>query len=410
MDRNAPPGRSSWKIPVLLLSFCAAASLVITVFFLPRREPLTDISSLARTSNGPYRPTRSQWEALTVAAVEERIFREELVTDGKIAVNEDKSTPVYSPYSGRVIKLNVKPGDVVKAGDLLFTLDATDTIQGQNDFIASMNAAEKAKSQFNLAQIVEARQRTLYEGKATPLKDWQQSQADLSAAMNDLKSAETTFQAANSKLRILGKTDADIAVLQRNGKISAETPIFSPIAGTVVQRRVGPGQYLNSGSSDSAYVIGDLSTVWLVANIRETDSSKVAVGQELKFKALAFGSQIFSGRIDYVSSAVDPVTRRLSVRATIDNRGLELKPEMFASVSVYTSDEQPSLAVPRDAVLYDGETARVWSVTDDGAVVMREITLGRVQGNLIQVLNGLSRSEKIVARGSLFIDRVASAR
>ena len=130
----------------------------------------------------------------------------------------------------------------------------------------------------------------------------------------------------------------------------------------------------------------------------------------MKFKALAFGSQIFSGRIDYVSSAVDPVTRRLSVRATIDNRGLELKPEMFASVSVYTSDEQPSLAVPRDAVLYDGETARVWSVTDDGAVVMREITLGRVQGNLIQVLNGLSRSEKIVARGSLFIDRVASAR
>lgn len=409
MNRRVLLGRPSWKTSILLLSLCAAALIAVTVLY-PRVEPLTDISSSARSSDGTFRPTQSQWDALTVAPVEEHVFRERFVTDGKIAVDEDKSTPVYSPYSGRVTKLNVKPGDVVKAGDLLFSLDATDTIQGQNDFIASMNAAEKAKSQFNLAQIVEARQRSLYEGKAAPLKDWQQSQADLSSAMNDLKSADTSFRAAYSKLLILGKTEAEIAALQYNGKISAETPIFSPIAGTVVQRRVGPGQYLNSGSSDSAYVIGDLSTVWLVANVREADSSKVAVGQELKFKTVAFGDQIFSGRVDYVSSSVDPVTRRLSIRATIDNKNLKLKPEMFASVSVYTSDERPSLAIPRAAVLYDGESARVWSVTEGGTVAVRAVTLGRVQENLIQVLSGLSRSEKIVVRGSLFIDRVASVR
>src|SRR5207245_9759502 len=109
----------------------------------------------------------------------------------------------------------------------------------------------------------------------------------------------------------------------------------APIAGTVVQRKIGPGQYVNSGASDPVFVIGDLSTVWLTAFVRETESSAVSVGQEVSFSVLAFPGRALTARINYVSAAIDPSTRRLLVRATIDNPRGSLKPEMFANVTIY---------------------------------------------------------------------------
>jgi cobalt-zinc-cadmium efflux system membrane fusion protein len=111
-----------------------------------------------------------------------------------------------------------------------------------------------------------------------------------------------------------------------------------------------------------------------------------------------------------VASSVDPTTRRLAIRATIPNDDVALKPEMFANVTVFTSDEQPSVAVPRDAILYEGNVARVWTVNPDGGIVARDVTVGLVNGNMAQILSGITVGEKLVARGSLFIDRVALAR
>jgi cobalt-zinc-cadmium efflux system membrane fusion protein len=261
-----------------------------------------------------FYPTAAQWATISTVPAESRIFRQQLVTDGRIAIDEDRSTPVYSPYSGRITRLEVKPGEVVRPGQLLFSIDATDTIQGQNDFIAAVTSVAKAKSQFNLTQTIETRQKVLYAGKAVPLKDWQQAQADLATTTNDLRSAETTLDAASNRLRILGKTDAEIAGIQQSGKITADTPVLAPIAGTVVQRHAGPGQYVNAGAADPLFVIGDLSTVWLLANVREADVAKVSVGQPVSFKVPAYPDRTITGRLDYVASAVDPATRRLAAR------------------------------------------------------------------------------------------------
>src|SRR5207253_2483404 len=157
------------------------------------------------------------------------------------------------------------------------------------------------------------------EGKAVPLKDFQQAQANLIQAQNDMRSSQTALEASRNKLKILGLSDDDIASFQDKGRINPETTIFAPISGTVVQRKIGPGQYVNSGASDPVYVIGDLSTVWLTAFVRETDASAVAVGQEMTFNVLALPGRTLTGRINYVAAAIDPATRRLMVRATVDN-------------------------------------------------------------------------------------------
>jgi len=361
-----------------------------------------------RTGLPRYIPSAAEWAALTIEPVSEQVFRGEHVTEGKIAVNEDSATPIFSPHAGRVTKLLAKPSDVVERGQPLFVVEATDTVQGLNDFIAALSAVNKARSTLNLAQIVEKRADDLYAGKAVPLKDWQQSQADLSAAQNDMRSAETALEAAHDRLRILGRSEEQIATFERTRQMSADTPINSPIGGTVIQRKVGPGQFINSGASDPVFVIGDLSTVWLTAFVRETEASDVAVGQELTFSLLALPGREFKARIDYVSAAIDPATRRLLVRATIDNKNGLLKPEMFANVTIYSGGTSPAAGVPKQALIYEGEQVRLWVAHDDKSIELRQVKTGLTNGDLVEVPANLAPGEMIVTKGSLFIDRAAS--
>lgn len=368
----------------------------------------TENAGSAKAELPRYVPTAAEWASLTIEPVSEHTFRAEHATEGKIAVNEDSSTPIFSPFAGRVTKLLVKPSDRVERGQLLFVVEATDTVQGLNDFVAALSALNSARSKLNLAQIVEKRANDLYAGKAVPLKDWQQSQNDLTTAQNDVRSAETALEAAHNRLRILGRSEEQISTFQETRQISADTPIHSPIAGTVVQRKVGPGQFISSGASDPVFVIGDLSTVWLLAFVRETEASGVAVGQELGFSLLAMPGSQFKARIDYVAAAIDPTTRRLLVRSTIDNKSDLFKPEMFANVTIYTGGDRPSVGVPKQALIYEGERVRLWVAHDDKSIELRNVQTGLTNGDLVEIKTNLKAGEKIVARGSLFIDRAAS--
>jgi cobalt-zinc-cadmium efflux system membrane fusion protein len=220
-----------------------------------------EASDQGRRPSGAFVATLAQWAALGIEPVTRQVFRSAHVTEGKIAIDEERSTLIFSPYSGRVTKLLAKPGDTVGRGQPLFVLEAADMVQAQNDFISAVTAMNKARSQLALAEIVEKRHRDLYKDKAVALRELEQSQAALVAAQNDMRAAETALEAVRNRLRILGKTDQEIASFEQTGKINAETTIYAPIAGTIVQRKIGPGQYINSGASDPVFIIGDLSTV-----------------------------------------------------------------------------------------------------------------------------------------------------
>jgi cobalt-zinc-cadmium efflux system membrane fusion protein len=392
-----------------LLGALGLASGVILVTSQADRGPIAQATEQAKRGDGRFYPSPTQWASLTVEPVQKRVFRSEHVTEGKIAVDEDRSTPIFSPYAGRVIKLFVKPGDTVKVGQPLFTLQAADMVQAQNEFISAATGLNKARSALNLAQIVDTRQRLLYEGKAVPLKEVQNAKAALDAAENDLRSAEVALEAAHSRLRIFGKTDQEITELQEKGTIDPTTPIFSPIAGTIVQRKLGPGQYIGSGASDPVFIVGDLETVWLVAYVRETVAAAANVGQPIHFTVLAYPQEAFPATISYVAAGLDPTTRRLLVRATVDNSAGRFKPEMFASVTIFTGEDDPAIAIPRDAVVYEGDTARVWVARDDKALEMRRVKVGTAHGKMVQIVEGLGPGDRVVTKGSLLIDRMTAS-
>jgi cobalt-zinc-cadmium efflux system membrane fusion protein len=342
---------------------------------------------------GTFRATAQQLKTLTIESVELHGFVSEELTEGKIAVNGDRATPVYSPYSGRVTRVIAALGDTVKQGAPLATVDATEFVQAQNDL-------KSAAAQVKLARINETRRHAVYDARGGSLQDWQQAQADLTAA-------NTALSAVRNRLRILGTSEARIAVLETSQSIDPAAVISAPIAGAVVDRQVGSGQFLQAGAGTPVFTIADPSSVWLLANVREADSALVHPGQAVEVRVLAYPQRRFKARVTYVAALLDPVTHRLPVRAEIDNRDGALKPEMFANFRIQTGDVAQSPAVPEAAVVYEGSAAHVWVMAGDGLLAYRAIRTGRSDAGLVEVLDGLKADERIVTKGGLFIDQAA---
>jgi cobalt-zinc-cadmium efflux system membrane fusion protein len=274
----------------------------------------------------------------------------------------------------------------------------------QNDFIAAQTARNKAHSQLNLARIVEKRARDLYEGKAAPFKDLQQAEAQLAAAENDMRSTDTAFEAVRIRLRILGRTDEEISKLEQHGALSRVTRITAPIDGTIIARKVGPGQYVRADSGDALYTIADLSTMWLKAQVFEQDIAFMRIGQEIEVRVSAAPNRIFKARISTIGAASDLTTRRVVVRSEIGNPDGALKSEMFASFKIATEEASTTAAVPTEAVIREGDLATVWVETEPMLFKRRVVDTGIQQDGLVQIRRGLNFGELVVARGAIFVD------
>ncbi len=392
IDKRAWTRSRQWRITALLLVLVLI--LISAVWLGGRVFGKHDAPEAeAPSPPGTFRATPQQLKSLTVESVGTHGFVSEELTEGKIAVDGDLATPVFSPFSGRVTRVIAGLGDRVKAGAPLATLEAAEFVQAQNDL-------STAAAQVKIARINETRKHALYDAKGGSLQDWQQAQADLTAA-------ETAHDSVRNRLKILGKSNADIDALEASHTMSPAATIAAPIGGVVVDRQVGPGQYLQAGSGTPVFTIADPSTVWLLANVREADAGLVHLGQAVEVRVLAYPDRAFKARVTYVAALVDAATHRLPVRAEIDNHDGALKPEMFANFRILTSDASDSPAVPESAVVYEGAAAHVWVLLDDGLLSYRSIRVGRSNDGLVEVLDGLKTGERIVTKGGLFIDQVA---
>ena len=390
----------------MVVSIAATSSLRGLTAVLFAMALTTSFASAEGTMKGIdfVRVVADQMHQLEVVKVEPYAFLDQRSAIGQIAFNEDASTTVLTPFSGRVTRLIAKIGDQVRSGDPLLEIDSPEQVPPQNEFIAAQTARNKARSQLNLATIIEKRVRDLYEGKAAPFKDLQQAEAQLAAAESDMRSTDTAFEAARIRLSILGRTDTEISTLEQHGTISRVTRITAPIDGTVISRKVGPGQYVKADSGEALYVIADLSTMWLKAQIFEQDIAFVRVGQEIEAKVAAAPNRTFKARIANISSASDQTTRRVMVRSEVGNPDGVLKSEMFASFKIGTTEPSATPAVPTEAVIREGDVATVWVETEPMLFKRRVVEIGIQQNGLTQIRSGLGLGELVVARGAIFVD------
>jgi cobalt-zinc-cadmium efflux system membrane fusion protein len=370
-------------------------------------SPASAASNTGRMADGSFKLSPAETKLLKVETVSARAFRPERVAEGRISFNEERSTPVFAPYTGRVVRALAQPGQEVKAGDVLFEIETTDLTGAANDLLAALDAAAKSRTQVDLFRRNETRQRDLFAAKAAARRDLEQATADLANATSDQRTAEATLAAARDRLRVLGRSPEAIAEIERTRRVNAVIAVTAPLAGTVVQRRIGPNQWLNANGSDPIYTIADLSQMWLVAGVREMDAPMIRPGQTVQVSVDALPGRTFDARVENIASSLDATTRRLTVRAAVQDPDRLLKPEMFASFRIAVGDSSDALAVPAGALIHRGAATSLWEALGDDRFVMRSVRTGMQSDGMVQVTDGLAPGARIVTGGALFIDRAA---
>jgi cobalt-zinc-cadmium efflux system membrane fusion protein len=309
---------------------------------------------------------------------------------GTIDFNENLLVQVFSQYAGKILKANFNIGDDVKVGDVLFTIDSPDLLQAESTLLAT-------------AGVLELQKRTL--ARATNLlRAGGSAQKDVDQSTSDQQTAEGNYKAARDAVRIFGKTDAEVDQVVDMRKVDSTLRVPSPIAGRVVARNAAPGLLTQPGSTPSPYSVADLSTMWMLANVIETDAPAYRVGQDVEVRVPAYPDTVFKGRVTTVGSMIDPNTHRQLVRSEIDDPQHQLRSGMFASFVIRVGDAAHSLAVPAEGVVREGDgTMTVWVTSDRRHFTKRTVKIGLQQDGWDQILEGLSPGETVVTDGAVFL-------
>jgi membrane fusion protein, heavy metal efflux system len=309
---------------------------------------------------------------------------------GAIDFNENLLVQVFSQYPGKIQKAFFNAGDDVKQGETLFTIDSPDLLQAESTLLAS-------------AGVLELQKRTLAR-LSMLLKAGGSAQKDVDQATSDEQTAEGNFKAARNSVRIFGKTDEEIDRIVAERKVDSTLLVPSPISGKVVARNAAPGFLTQPGNAPAPFLIADLSTMWMVANVIETDAPAYKLGQEVEVRVPAHPDKVFKGHVTTLGAMIDPNTHRQLVRSEIGDPEHLLRSGMFASFVIRVGEPVRSLAVPAEGVVREGDgTMTVWVTTDSRRFLKRTVKVGLQQDGWTQILEGLSPGETVVTEGAVFL-------
>jgi membrane fusion protein, heavy metal efflux system len=334
--------------------------------------------------------SEKQVGALKIGPVESRDFALLKTAVGTIDFNENVLVQVFSQYPGKILKAFYNLGDEVKQGDILFTIDSPDLLQAESNLLAS-------------AGVLELQKRTL--ARVTMLlKTGGSAQKDVDQSTSDEQTAEGNFKAARNAVRIFGKTDDEVDQILAQRKVDSTLLVPSPIAGRVVARNAAPGFLTQPGNAPAPFQVADLSTMWMLANVIESDAPAYKVGQEVEVKVPAYPVTVFKGHVTTVGSMIDPTSHRQLVRSEIDDPQHLLRSGMYASFVIRVGEPVRSLAVPASGVVREGDgTMTVWVTTDRRRFIKRTVGIGLQQDGWSQILEGLQAGEIVATDGAVFL-------
>jgi len=328
-----------------------------------------------------------QMAHLEVVLVQKSNLERRLRLAGNVAYNAFKTTPVFSPIGGPVHEILVAPGETVHAGQPLLTVNSP-------DYSAARSAYLKARDAFFLADKVYTRSQDLYAHGAVAEADLQQAESSRSQARADL-------QASEDMLRALGIKDPE-AMIKNPPKTTLQIPLPAPVGGEIVERLVGPGQLLQAGATQ-VFTISDMSMVWVLVNVYQSDVGYVRVGDSVDITTDTY-PQVFHGRISYVAPALDPNTRTLQSRIVTANPNKILKKDMYVTAMLQAGVIRDALTVPDAAVLRDSENLPfVYAQSGANQFARRLVKIGDSQNGRTQITDGLKEGERVVGDGSLFL-------
>lgn len=405
--RTSPLGWSrarQWRVVALLVVL--AVALLVALRVAAALKPVPPPAPPAEP--GVLEVTADQFAALRIVVAGGGGVRATARASGVIAVDDNHSTPVLPPFSGQVTQVLVQPGQRVVQGQPLLRIRAPEFVDSRNTLVAAVAARATAASQLKVAEATASRAEAIYKTAGGALKDYQASQNDLAVARAALRTADAAVGAARDKLAVVGQAAGEITRMENAGTVDtvdAEVTLRAPIAGVVASRSIAAGQYLATNSATAAFVITDPSSVWLIAQVSESASAQVRLGDAVSVTTPAFPGRTFAARVDNIGASLDPATHRLPVRATIRNPDGALRPQMFASFVIRTPLGQGGgVSVPASAVIHEGDAARVWVAGPGRTLRARSVTLGPASDGMVAVTSGLRPGERVVSAGAIFVN------
>jgi Cu(I)/Ag(I) efflux system membrane fusion protein len=294
---------------------------------------------------------------VTTIIVKKENLQEQVTAYSYLDFVENNRKTISARFNGRIEKLFVdKTGDYIKKGQALFEIYSPDLVQAQNEYLIALNNSTNSNS---------------------------------------------LLKASRKKLEIFGLTAEQIQNLETTKEINITLKYYSSISGTVIEKKVQEGVYVNEGTE--IYDVAELSTLWNIAEVNESNLANVKVGSPVKLHLRAFPGEDFNGRVIFIYPVINAQTRTVKVRSEFSSYGGKLKPQMYGE-TVFSSAGGKGLLVPADAVIITGKRAVVWTKAGDGVFEARSVQIGNRFGDKYQILSGINEGDEIAATGGFLID------
>ena len=314
---------------------------------------------------------------LKIDTVHARPVRNELVLSGQIASDGDKTVKVYPLVGGVVEQLSVELGDHVSKGQVLAVIRSGEIADLQNQSSTAGSDLDIARKNLQVAE--------------DQFQDGLASERDVTLARQELRKAQSNVGKSQKQLSVYG-VSADGTYTLR-----------APISGFITEKNVTDHMQFNADNVGNLFTVSNLDDVWILANVFESDISKVKQGYEAKVTTLSYPDKTFTGRIDKVFNVLDPDSKVMKVRVRLDNPGYLLKPEMYAQIKVENTEDRKMLAVPAQCVVFDKDRHFVLVFQDRHHVETREVQVAKTVGDTAYIAAGLHEGERIIAQNQLLV-------
>ncbi|RZJ90804.1 MAG: efflux RND transporter periplasmic adaptor subunit [Chryseobacterium sp.] len=321
--------------------------------------------------------TDSLLSRLIIDTVQQANGKADIIFSAKITANEDRKSELFPMVSGSVNRVNVRLGDQVNAGQTLATVNSAEMAGFDKEVIA-------ANAELKTADRILKQAEQLYESGLSSAKE-------LEEAKNDYQTKKAELKRANAVLKINGGSSTGLYAIK------------SPLNGFVIEKNVNDNMQLRSDNDKSLFTVADLSNVWAMINIYESDISRVKPGDEVNLSTLSYPEQVFKGKIDKIYNLIDQDSKVMNARVVIANPNFLLKPGMLGTVKVSASSGVNLPVVNARAVIFDENKNYVLVLNSDNKVRIQEIEIGRKTANRIFISKGVQAGDRVIASKQVFL-------
>jgi membrane fusion protein, heavy metal efflux system len=391
LDRRRP-GVAALAVALLALSGCGGSSSPT-----PAPNP-QDAPASTKPSDVVTLDAASQKRAgITVDRVGLLMRADAADAPGIVALNDTRTARIGSLVEGVVVELTAQVGDHVRGNQRLASLHSHAVHDAWAGYRKARADERRLVTELRYATDALARAERLYADKAIALQDLQRAQANKGSAEESLDMGRAELRRSEEEMEHLGITNGD----DPTGEAGEQIPVLAPLAGVVLERLITQGTAVTPGAP--LFVVSDLSTVWVLAELDEAHLTGAQVGRPASVRLTAYPNEVFAGKVTYIGESVNPKTRRITIRVEVPNRDGRLKPEMYATVRVGEGETRPIIAMPAASVQsLDGQST-VFVNEADNRFRARPVELGVERDGMVEVKRGLAEGDRVATTGAFIL-------